>query len=178
MSWSLSLVLAAGLVHADTTGNVYENYGEAWKKAQSEDKPLLVILNPAEEATECIKLDDVQKTEERRDLLASYVVAVVDTGSEHGKKVHEAFKQPALPRVVVIDKEQKHQIFKTSQKMYGQLWTHVLEEYKDGDLDAHTKAAPTSPGYCPTCPNQRAAAPAQQYYRPAPGMRGYCPTCR
>lgn len=139
---------AATQAVASTSPDHYESYTEAYKVAKKEKRPMIVILNPPKTTQVTpVSLEDVRKTQARRDLLQNYVVAVVDTGTPHGKKVFELFGSPELPRVAVIDNTQAMQVYRTSQPMYGQLWDKVLEVFHD--------ATPTtrmpSPAYCPSC---------------------------
>src|SRR5690606_17490665 len=68
----------------------YTSYTDAYRVAKKNKRPMLVILNPGKSAqVTSISLEDVKKTQARRDLLKDYVVAVIDTSTPHGKKVHE-----------------------------------------------------------------------------------------
>lgn len=165
MSSSFGVLLLAGVAvgNAATEIQTYDNYKVAYQAAQETDRPMLVILNPEEQnGANSVKLEDVEKTAERRDLLKDYVVCVLDTSTEHGKACKELFGTESLPRVVVIDKEQKFQIFRTSQPMYGQLWTQVLTTYRTGEMPPKP-AAPATPASirrtyiqnCPTCRQYR-----------------------
>jgi hypothetical protein len=113
----------------------FTSYTTAHAAARKLDKPLLVILNPpAGSEREPILIEDVRKTRQRRELLENYIVAVLDTSTPHGQVCYDLFKRPELPRVVVIDRDQKYQIFKTSEELYGQLWTTILEKYQEGEF--------------------------------------------
>lgn len=148
MTGSMSLLLLAGLVSAaPTPEKEFDSYTKAYRYAQETDKPLLVILNPGKDSGESISIDDVRKTQERRELLANYVVAVVDTETEHGKQVYEVFDKPQLPRVAVIDKEQKWQVYRTSDKLQGYQWTEILKTFKTGEKRIQLVRF----NYCPSC---------------------------
>lgn len=124
----------------------FTSYTTAHDAARKLDKPLLVILNPpAGSEREPILIDDVRKTRQRRELLENYVVAVLDTSTPHGQVCYDLFKRPDLPRVVVIDRDQKYQIFKTSEELYGQLWTTILEKYQAGEFLAAQPVSYQSP---------------------------------
>jgi hypothetical protein len=65
----------------------YVSYTEAYRAARKAKRPMIVILNPPKEgAASLVSLEDVRKTKMRRELLGHYVVAVVDTGTPHGRK--------------------------------------------------------------------------------------------
>ncbi|MBT6494470.1 MAG: hypothetical protein HOL01_07945 [Planctomycetaceae bacterium] len=146
MNLGLSLLLLAGMAASEgSQQKQFDNYGDAYRAAQQTGRPLLVILNPgADSVSEVlpIAMEAVQKSKKRRELLNNYVVAVVDTGTEKGKATHQLFKSPELPRVVVIDKQQKKQLFQSSEELYGQLWTTILETYRKGERPAGTPIVP------------------------------------
>jgi len=144
---SLSVLLLAGLLApAPQDDALFHNYTRAYHAAQLINQPLLVILNPpAGSDKKPISIDDIRKTRHRRELLEKYVIVVIDTGTQHGRICRKLFKSEQLPRVVVIDKRQEYQIFQTSRKMYGQLWTKVLETYQSGDLPTPIQPEPACP---------------------------------
>jgi hypothetical protein len=143
----------------------FASYTKAYKAAQVLDRPMLVVLNPAGSAqVQPVSFTELTGTQERRDLLGNYVVAVIDTSTEHGQVVHDLFGSPQLPRVVVIDRDQKYQIFQTSEPLYGQLWTRILTTYKDGQYVPVRQAAVSQPVY---------------EHRPAYYLEQFsCPSCR
>lgn len=161
MHWSAILVLAMtgpqlsmDVAHEVSVTNSFTSYTDAWHAAHDAERPMLVILNPAE--GEGITEDELRQDEKLQPLLDNYVVAVVDTGTDHGKKVHELFDSPALPRVVVIDKEQKKQIYRTSAKLSHDRLADVLDEHKEGTVKISQpvlRYTPPTSAYsnCPSC---------------------------
>ena len=151
----------------------FTSYTTAHAVARELDKPLLVILNPpAGSEREPILIEDVRKTRQRRELLENYVVAVLDTSTPHGQVCYDLFKRPELPRVVVIDRDQKYQIFKTSEELYGQLWTTILEKYQDGEfLTAQPVSYQTTVGARPGVALQPGFGPLPGAYHPQPLMQ-------
>ncbi len=150
MHWTLTLALFAG-IPGDVELTKFDSYREGYYSAQKSKQPLLVIINPGSDSeAKPIALDDICKTEARRKLLEKYVVVVVDASTEQGKRVHKQFDSLPLPRVVVIDREQEWQIYRTSEPMYGDLWTRVLETFQDGNSDAVLEDS----SICTTCNQQ------------------------
>ncbi len=138
MSWSVAFLLLAG-VSANDKGKTeyFENYTQAYLAAEQAKLPMLVILNPSREAGEKpISLDDIRTDEQSRKLLEKYIVAVIDTGTSHGKTMHKLFGSEKLPRVVVIDKTQTLQIYQSSEPHDGKQWTEVLEAFQSGQKSA------------------------------------------
>lgn len=113
----------------------FTNYAAAYREAQRAKKPLLVILNPAEESS-AVKVDDVRKTQQRRNLLQKFVVVVIDTSTDHGETVNKLFNEKSLPHVSVIDRDQQWQLFRTSKKLQGDDWNRVLETFQNGEQTA------------------------------------------
>ncbi len=142
---------------AGSDADKFDSYTVAYNTAADVKRPMLVVLNPpAEEvsAQKAISVDDLRQNDEIDSLLENYVVAEIDTGTEHGRKVHELFGSKPLPRVVVIDSDQKLQIFRTSNQLDDTEIKDVLETYQDGkristSLDWTRKY--NIPGDCPNC---------------------------
>lgn len=135
MHWSALLVLAftgpTQEVAHFAPESAYSSYADAWHAAHDSSRPMLVILNPAE-GQNAIDPQQLQANEALQPLLEEYVVAVIDTGTEHGKKDHQLFGSASLPRVVVIDKEQKKQVYKASGKISTDRLATVLDECRSG----------------------------------------------
>ena len=58
---------------------------------------------------------------------------MIDTGTQEGTLIRKLFNNPSLPFVSIIDKRQDFQIYRSSEKMYGQVWTEILETYRNGE---------------------------------------------
>lgn len=143
------MLLAAIPADANHGFEHFESYTEGYREAERLQRPLLVILNPPTETdAEPITLDAVRRTRHRRALLENYVVVVVNTGTSHGRKVHQLFDSAPLPRVVVIDKRQELQIFQTSERLQGEQWNQILETYQAGERPVPLTLF--GPVYCPT----------------------------
>ncbi len=154
----LSLGAALAGLDTDTDSPLqFDSYTQAWHAAAEAHRPMLVILNPATEqvsASEPISVEKLRDKEEFARLLDSYVIAEIDTGTEHGHKVHELFGSKPLPRVIVIDKQQKTQVFRTSGHLPDAELKKVLERYQQGttvSTDVNWSQPFQSPGYCPNC---------------------------
>jgi hypothetical protein len=157
---SLGAALAGLEGDADAPSLQFDSYTRAWHAAAEVHRPMLVILNPATEqvsASEPISVEKLRDKEEFARLLDSYVIAEIDTGTEHGRRVHELFGSKPLPRVIVIDKQQKTQVFRTSSPLPDAELKKVLERYQQGTTvstapgDVNWSQPFQTPGYCPNC---------------------------
>src|SRR5437868_7750735 len=103
-----ALVLLAALSGGTRETMIYENYKEAWRAGRAQNLPVLVILNPGTDAeARLVDGELLRRTKHRRKLLEKYVVAMIDTSTSDGQAVHKLFQSPPLPRVSVLDKQQK-----------------------------------------------------------------------
>lgn len=168
LSVSLIVMAALGANEAQTT---YDSYTKAYWAANEVHRPMLVILNPSTEQgaqSNPVSLEQLQQDENTRAALEDYVVAVIDTGTAHGKIVHGLFGSPQLPRVVVIDERQDKQVYQTSESLAPADLAGVLHQYKSNPVVRTTAKViqPTSgspviqgsfnsfvnpPGNCPNC---------------------------
>ena len=144
MSMHLSaLVLFSALSGGTRESTIYDDYKQAWRAGRAQGLPVLVILNPGSEAdSRSVDTDLLRRTGQRRELLGKYVVAVIDVSTREGQAVHKRFQSPQLPRVSVLDKQQKWQVYRTSQSLSAEDWNLVLEK--------HQKGAPPAPLLCKT----------------------------
>ncbi len=132
-----ALFLFSALSGGTRETTIYDDYKEAWRAGRSQSIPVLVILNPgADTETPGVNLELLRQAAHRRTLLANYVVAVIDTSTPEGKVVHKLFQSPPLPRVAVLDKQQKWQVYRTSRALSAQDWNLVLEKYQKGEAPA------------------------------------------
>jgi hypothetical protein len=155
------LLLTAGLAapQAGVPELQFDSYTKAYQAAGEAHKPMLVVLNPpAEEvaAGAALTIEDLRADKEIAPLLDKYVVAVVDTGTEHGQAVHKVFGEKQLPYVAVIDERQEKQVFTTSTAISHAELLKVLAKYKNGvPKVAPVAARIQAPGYCPNCVKNR-----------------------
>jgi hypothetical protein len=167
MHWSVTLIIAAAL-GANTPQQAtqqFDSYSKAYWAASEAHRPMLVILTDGN-SEQAVPLAALQQDETSRDILDDYVVAVIDTNTEHGRTVHELFGAPALPRTVVIDQQQKKQIFRTSDTLRPETLTSVLKQYRDGTPVTVIARRPVA---------QPAVQGSLNYYQ---GGAGNCPNCR
>lgn len=156
---ALVLVLGGLLGGIDDAGQTFESYTTAYQTAAEVKRPMLVILNPPADQVAADNAIDVDKLREDLDiskLLDAYVVAEIDTGTDHGRKVQELFGNKPLPRVVVIDNEQKLQIYRSSDHLETVKIKEVLETYQDGtptavNTNLNWARQYVNPGNCPNC---------------------------
>jgi hypothetical protein len=129
-----ALVLLAALSGGTRESTIYEDYKEAWRAGRAQNLPVLVILNPgADSEARLVDGELLLRTKHRRKLLEKYVVAVIDTSTTDGQAVHKLFQSPPLPRVSVLDKQQKWQVYRSSQELSAEDWNLVLEKHQKGE---------------------------------------------
>ena len=127
-----ALVLFAAFSGGTREATVYDSYKEAWRAGRAQNLPVLVVLNPGADSDAAVDVEMLRQSGHRRSLLANYVIAVIDTSTPEGEVVHKLFESPALPRVSVLDKQQKWQIYRSSDALSAEDWNLVLEKYRTG----------------------------------------------
>ena len=155
MYWSVSLIVMASLSAPDAQ-TTYGSYTKAYRAANAVHRPMLVVMNPAGENVsrqDIITAESLQQDERTRAMLNGYVVAIIDTGTEHGKTVHDLFGNPELPRIVVIDERQEKQVFQSSEPLEPAALARVLEQYRTNAVvpAAGSFNALKQNKDCPTC---------------------------
>lgn len=163
---TVAFTVVTSVASAATVDSKFESYTEAYHRAELDSRPMLVILNPGN--AEGLNVSEMSIHAE----LAGYVVAEVDTTTEHGQQVHELFKSPSLPHVVVIDNKQKKQIFKTSDSLTEGELAKVLDRYRNGRPTTVTAAKPIVTE-SPISTQPMTIRSFQSYAPPA-----NCPSCR
>ena len=154
MEWTLSTLLFSVIFGGRTPAAIcYDDYTPAYRAARDAKRPLLVVLNPGEGSNQPrVRIEDIRKARLRRKLLKDYVVVDVDTSSPCGKVVLGLFKPATLPHVVVIDKDQKYQLYQSAKPLLLEDWNLLLEQFQKGDLstlslaDGFAGCRPDAPG--------------------------------
>ncbi len=135
----------------------FVNYGEAWKAAKADKRPMLVVLNPGDE-TKSLDVHGLRNDQKLAKVLDEYVVAEIDTTTEHGQKVLKSFGNPTLPRLVVIDNKQAKQVFATSEKVSETNLKNLLEKQLNSKEAVTSLNVDMFGNPKPDCPNCRLKA--------------------
>lgn len=157
----------------------FDSYTKAYEQAGKLSQPMLVILNPAKGAENCVNVEEMALDS----ALTGYVVAEIDTTTDHGKKVHELFKSPSLPHVVVIDNNQQKQIYKTSRSLSSDELSNILATYRNGAPQTVTAGKPiiesgVIPSSGPVLSTPSFGAPLSIQSYPGYAPPADCPSCR
>lgn len=136
MGWIHSALLFSAVLGGSPQEPLfYDDYTPAYHAAQRARLPLIVIFNPGGEPERvCLEMNELTRAGHRRNLLQKYVVASIDTSTARGKVALGLFRPPTLPSVVVIDREQKYQLFRSVKPRQPEEWNLVLEHFQQGDL--------------------------------------------
>lgn len=135
----------------------FANYSEAWKAAKADKRPMLVVLNPGDEKKD-LYVHGLRDDAKLSKVLDEYVVAEIDTTTEHGQKVLKSFGSPTLPRLVVIDKKQTKQVFATSAKVSESNLKSLLEKQLNSTESVTSLNVDMFGNPKPDCPNCRLKA--------------------
>jgi hypothetical protein len=150
---------AASIETSHTTN--FENYTEAWNAAKADKRPMLVVLTPGADdakAKSTVDVHALRNDEKLSKVLDEYVVAQIDTTTEHGQKVLKSFGSPTLPRLVVIDSKQAKQVFATSAKVSETNLKNLLEKQLNSKETVTSLNVDMFGNPKPDCPNCRLKA--------------------
>ncbi len=159
MHWSTLVVLSAALAapQSSLTPLQFSSYTQAYHAAVDIHKPMLVIINPAPVAgvaAPAVTLEQLQADAAIGPVLDSYVVAIVDAGTEHGQEVHRRFDSPTLPFAAVIDERQDKQVYRSPAPVSVTSLQTVVPQYKDGVPAVRVTLKLQPYGDCPNCRKQ------------------------
>lgn len=147
-----ALMVAAALAAGPQSGELkFDNYTTAWNVARAEKLPMLVVINPGPRESARASLASLEQASVRRSLLQRYVIVEIDGGSPHGAVVGRLFKAQSLPMVAIVDREQKVQLYKSSQPLSLEDWNIVLYKYRTGDYVPPPVKPATDYSNCPSC---------------------------
>ena len=142
LTQGLMIVLAAASApmgaDAAAAPQVLDSYTQAYNAADG--KPMLVVLNSGSQPAADIDISELTSDAKLAGALEDYVVAAIDTTTDHGRKVFELFDSPTLPYVVVIDSDKK-QVFKN----VGSVTTdELVAAVSDSTVTAYRPIMPVS----------------------------------
>ena len=140
-----ALVVLSALSGGTRESTIYDDYKQAWRAGRMQNLPVLVILDPGgDDESSPVDVELLTSSSHGRKLLANYVVAVIDTSTAKGQTVHKLFQSPALPRVSVLDRQQKWQIYHSSEAHSAEDWNIVLEQHQKGNPPAPPQPRPAA----------------------------------
>ena len=142
------------------------DYTVAVKQAAAASKPLAIFLAPGEGAHKKIGRDGGLGAEAEAILAQTYICVHIDTATERGKKLAQAFEMPEGLGIVISDRTADKQAFRHEGDLARADLVRYLKRYDDpGYVVVRTES---NPG-----PAAAVAPPVHSPYQPA----GYCPTC-
>lgn len=165
MLTSLLTVVAAAAIAAPTPAPQWESdYGKALAQARNDDKPLLVVIESADQ-----QLDASLTSVKGNATLKKYDLCRVDASTEYGQKVAEAFGAEQMPFVAFIDKQGSVVLHTQEGDLSKDAFRASLVKYQDGKTaQQHVVLKPATQSY----PVEY--QPASNYYQ----SPGYCPSCQ
>ncbi len=153
------LVLAAA-----PAGGWSNDYGACLKRAASEGRPLLVVLEQPEGQ---VRPTAAKRNAEDPALLENYVLCRVDATTKYGQELKAGFKAGELPFTAIIDRKGERQIYRRAGQLSDSEWRTTLATYRQG-------VAPVRPASTVTKMNFESYTP-QYNWQPT---RSSCPYCR
>jgi len=131
----VAICSAAVLTGSAASGqHVATDYGEALRTARSVGRPLLVVLDSAQQHEERIALPGARSADApAADGLENYVLCHVDATTRYGQRVAKAFRATELPYAAIIDKTGSVILFRRAGHMRRGEWIGALRRHRDGE---------------------------------------------
>jgi len=158
------LVLATAISTTNSPALWQADYGKALAATRSDDRPLLVVMDVADDPEQSAMPEQLAKDKEQSELLDSYQLCHVDVSTDYGKKVAEVFHATSFPHTAIIDKTGSVILCRKTGQLSDDQWQETLAKYQDGDRTGQTHRTSyyrgesldggtgiVNPGYCPSC---------------------------
>ena len=138
MNILLSITLTASLLAA-TPGTLKwsGDYGAALKSAQSNARPLLIMLDKPGDSEHRFSPVRLSSGPIGRSLLSKYELCHVDVTTPYGEKVAAAFKTTEFPMTLIIDRTGKRIVYRKVGQISDEDWASTLQEYQEEDQPAN-----------------------------------------
>jgi hypothetical protein len=115
-------------------GEWSSDYGACLKRAATEQRPLLVVLERRESVALPTAGGPPPGGPVSGELLGHYVLCRVDVSTAYGAAVADAFHANQFPLTVIIDRTAKRQIYRRAGALSADEWTAALAAHQRGDL--------------------------------------------
>jgi hypothetical protein len=109
-----------------------ENYAVAYRTAQQEGKPLLLVLEkPVDLQHQLRQVSDFSRPVDSS-LLGPYTLCRIDVTTEEGQWLAKMFGATRFPYVVITDKRAARILYRKAGKVSDQDWAVMLISYREG----------------------------------------------
>ena len=127
----LLLLVSTGQVPGATDWqNWHSDYGLALSTAKLQRKPLLVVLNGADDSGATIEPVSLTRSSAASELLRHYTLCRVDVTTPYGRRVAAAFRAESFPHTVIIDHTGRWTLFKRTGRLNSTDWSATLARYQ------------------------------------------------
>ncbi|MEK6249043.1 MAG: thioredoxin family protein, partial [Planctomycetales bacterium] len=108
------------------------DYGIAYRTAQLEKKPLLIVLEKSSEPRARIRQVSTSLVQRDSALLSAYKLCRIDVTTEEGSQIAELFGATEFPQIAITDKQVDQIIFRKTGTFSDLEWASMLVSYKKG----------------------------------------------
>jgi hypothetical protein len=143
------------------------DYATAWRQGAQEKKPLAVFVGSGPSGWDQVSREGKLGQGAKELLSAQYVCLYIDTSTQEGKRLAQAFDVPQGVGLVISDRSGANQAFHHQGDLKSEDLEYYLKRYADPNHIVRTTE---------TNPPERAAAPtSSSYYAPsvAPAFSGF-----
>ena len=144
----LLLAIPSGMAFAEAADLKFwwSDYGSAYRLAQKEGKPLLVVFENSGLRGQPSQHIHIKSQNSDAKLLTAYVLCRIDASSEEGRELARQFAAPGFPSVVITDKRLDRVIYRRHGPLSTLDWSTMLVSYRSGErLPKKEARVPTEP---------------------------------
>jgi hypothetical protein len=140
MYTSVMLLALSGVagVADDAVPTWQTDYTAALRQAETQNKPLAVFLAPGENGYEKVSRDGKLTRETRQFLSENYIPVSINTETEQGRRLAQAFEMPGGKGIVISNRNGAQQAFWHQGDLTNQELFARLQRYSDPRLVVRT----------------------------------------
>ena len=131
----LVLSIFSGQSVADESGLKvwWTDYGSAYRLAEKEQKPLLVVFDTVDGSERMLKGESPWQRSNASSLLGPYILCRINISTPSGRELARKFAVPGFPSVVITDKRLNRVIYRRHGPLSDLDWAVMLVSYRTGE---------------------------------------------
>ncbi len=130
MNAVLATFVISAALGAEPAPKWQSDYGVALKSARYNHRPLLIVLENANDPAKSIEQVQYNKDSSQVKLLNTYSLCRIDVSTEYGQRVAKAFKATQFPYTVITNTGASRIKYRKAGQFTGDQWNAALVAHK------------------------------------------------